>query len=114
MNAVEQKTHRTVTKDLSERLDAVEAVTAEIDVRLVGGFNSLDRRINEERTDRLALAQEQRGYVDGEDRKLRTTCQERWDATTQTMRRVSIDLAAFEHLTLWGRLRWLLTGTVTP
>ena len=114
MNAVAQKNHRTVTRDLGERLDAVEAVTAAIDERVAGGFGSLDRRINEEYAHRLRTSHEHRAYVEGEDRKLRTTCQERWDVTTQTTRRLSVDLAAFEHLTFWGRLRWLFTGTVTP
>ncbi len=110
MNGTDQRLHRTVTKNLGERLDAVEAVTAAIDERVAGGFGSLDRRINEEYAHRLRTSHEQRAYIDGEDRKLRATCQERWDATTQTTRRLAIDLAAFEHMTLWGRLRWIVTG----
>ncbi len=112
MNATEQKRHRVVTKDLGERLDAVEPIVEAIDERLTQAFGEFDQRLHAERTHRLALAQEQRGYVDNEDRILRQTCQERWTATAFTHTELFRRLARFERLTIWERLWWLLTGRV--
>lgn len=113
MNAAEQKAHRTVTRDLGDRLDAIEPVVEAIEARVSGIFADFDTRLHEERTHRLQLAREQRDYVDGEDRKLRTCCQERWDSTNQTTKRLADGLAMFRAMTFWQRVRWLVTGRVT-
>jgi len=88
MNATEQRTHRTVTQSLESRIGALETVVAQ------HGINDewLKAAIGEERTHRLKLANEQRSYVDGEDRK--------------------ISQALNQHcgMSLLARLRWLFLG----
>lgn len=89
MNALEQREHRTVTRALQQQIDdlvaivsalesqqatiygeAVEAMAAERTARLAM-MERLRESIGEEHTHRLKLAQEQRTYVDQEDRELR-------------------------------------------
>ena len=113
MNAIEQKQHRIVTLGLEQRLDAIEPVVAAIDQRVTKAVASLDTRIHEERTQRLTLAQEQRRYVDNEDRLLRQTCDDRWKANGDAHFSFRVWQDRFDDLTFWGRLRWLLTGRVS-
>lgn len=103
MNPVEQGNHRRVTDAIAHHVESIATATAqrftEIERQAAGfrdsvveRFAHVDRRINEERTHRLKLADEQRGYVDMRDRDISR---------------------AFESLRargFFGRMNWLLTG----
>jgi hypothetical protein len=103
MNTSEQRTHRTVTAALASGLEKLsEAATARMD--------SLDRRLGELSTHQVKLAHEQRAYVDNEDRQLRQCCQERWDDTAKTTKRLADGLYELRYRGFWSRLNWLLTG----
>ncbi len=107
MNPNEQKNHKRVTDSISERLDSYVEAT---DAHLSEMEEDFRTAIGAERTHRLKLADEQRGYVDGEDRKLRVCCQERWDATSEAQGRIIASIAALRDRGFWGRLNWLMTG----
>lgn len=79
-------------------LNALHAKIADYDTR----FAAHDKRVGEERTARLKMADEQRMYVDHEDWLLR-----------RSVAMLSEDVTAwraFRLRTFWQRLRWLLTG----
>jgi hypothetical protein len=104
--------HGSVTERLTARLDDLEPVVDRLlqnEAKLIADALTVDARIGEERTHRLKLAQEQRGYVDNEDRQLRQTCQERWNETGATHKRIGVH-QAFVSRGFWSRLNWLLTG----
>ena len=96
MDPTEQKNHRTAVATLEK---ATEEAFAALTDRYNGRFLTLDKDLNairqaisDERTHRLKLADEQRAYVDHEDRLLRERIQ------------------AFVNRGFWSRLNWLLTG----
>lgn len=99
MNSTEQRTHSKRTEELDARLATVEVV-----------LDAAVKAIGDERTHRIALAHEQRAYVDGADRQLRERCQERWDETGKTTKRLADRHFTFTAMTFWQRLRWLLLG----
>lgn len=106
MNGTEQKAHTRITDDLGKRLDNVETVLAALDDRVSGvaaatlasareeraareqALGRVRDLINEERTHRLKLAEEQRAYVD------------RGDKPNDV----------FRTRPFRGRLRWLIRG----
>ena len=96
MNPLEHLRHTTT-------LNGLAMMTAE-------QFDALERRVGEERTARLALAQAQRGYVDNEDRLLRQCCQERWIETMAATKKLGDRISELRHRGFWSRLNWLLTG----
>jgi hypothetical protein len=99
MNGTEQKNHRTVTQDLSRAVEVIANSTAQ---RLEAHGVELVRlreSIGAERTHRLDLAKEQRGYVDNQDQLVGR----RVDA-------LASDLFTFQHRGFWSRLNWLVTG----
>ena len=113
MNPVQMRQHRTVTERLSDRLDVLEPLVDRMmhnGDALYQGHEANAKAIGEERTHRLAMAQEQRGYVDNEDRQLRQCCQERWDSTSAATKRIGDRHQAFVSQTFWQRLRWLVFG----
>lgn len=107
MNPTEQKTHQTALRDLenatSDRMDSLETLCHQI-------FEAARDGINEERTHRLKLANEQRGYVDNEDRQIRQCCQERWNETSATTKRLGDRISELRDRGFWSRLNWLLSG----
>ena len=103
MNGTAQKNHRTVTATLAAQFETFADAA-------VDRFNDHERKISDERTHRLKLADEQRAYVDARDRELRVCCQERWDATGETTKRLADSIRALQDRGFWSRLNWLLTG----
>ncbi len=96
MNPREQRARRTAVETLAnETADVFKMYTAEL--------TRLEAAVNSERTHRLKLAEEQRGYVDARDRELRDRCDDRWV-------RANMRADAFEQRGFWSRLNWLLTG----
>ena len=110
MNATEQRQHTRATDALDARLTNAELVLTAVDERVAQAVALLESRINQEHTHRLQLADEQRDYVDYEDRRLRETCQARWDETAITTRRLALDLYRHQHMTFWQRLGWIVRG----
>lgn len=87
--------HSSALERVVAELRFVQQGGAALERRLVSVEQRLGRveqAINDERTDRLLLANEERTYVDRADDGLRL----RW--------------ATWQLLGFWGRLRWLLTG----
>ena len=85
-------------EEVESQTQAIHRLHAQLEVQRVAlaahdtALGVLDKAVNTERTHRLAMADDQRGYVDNEDRQLRTRLN--------------------EHLRLnfWQRLRWLIRG----
>lgn len=102
MNPVEQKQHK-------KRTDELEALIGTVESAALDAIEALRISIGNERTHRLKLADEQRGYVDDADRELRRISDERWLATAEAQGRI---IAMSEPLRrdLWGRLKWLVVG----
>lgn len=103
MNPTQQRNHRTVTHTIAQSVEQIAAAAA-------ARMDRLERAINDERTHRLKLAEEQRGYVDARDRELRECCWERWDSTSQTTKRLFDEIGELRNRGFWSRLNWLLTG----
>lgn len=93
MNGVEQRQRHLAVSRAEARLDDMELVIVRMAKEIVEEREGYAKAINAERTHRLKLADEQRAYVDGEDRA--TLLRARW---------------AFQSMTLWQRLRWLVRG----
>ena len=110
MNATAQRTHTRATDALDARLTNAELVLTAVDERVAQAVALLEDKINDEHTHRLQLADEQRRYVDYEDRRLRQTCQARWDETAATTQRLAVDLYRFQMMTWWQRLVWIVLG----
>ncbi len=95
MNPSEQKNHKTALTTLSrETADAFDALTVRI-----------AKEISNERTHRLKLADEQRSYVDAADRELRRSMVASDDD-------LGGRLKGFQSMTLWCRIRWIITGRI--
>jgi hypothetical protein len=107
MNSTEQRTHRTVTAELAYGLENIAKAAAQ-------RFGEQDAQmrvsISDVRAHLKKLADEQRSYVDARDRELRECCQERWDASGETTKRLIDRHQAFVTRTFWQRLRWVLRG----
>lgn len=110
LNGTEQRRHSTVTHALDLRLADVETLVAEDlpslrrkHAQLEEFCRTEDERtrmlINDERTHRLKLANEQRSYVDNEDRLLR-----------QSIQQLQCRTVLLSQSTFWQRLRWLVRG----
>lgn len=99
MNATEQRTHRTVTLALDERLGNVETVVTGLANYVEKVRDDGRAALGIEKTDRLALALEQRGYVDTEDRQLR-----------ESIQRLQVRTVLLSQSTFWQRLLWLFRG----
>lgn len=110
MNGTEQREHTRAVDVLNARLTNAETVLTAVDERVAQAVALLERKINDEHAHRLKLADEQRDYVDHEDRRLRETCQARWDATADTTRRLSLEFCRHQHMTFWQRIGWILRG----
>jgi len=110
VNGTDQRTHTRATDALDARLTNAETVLTAVDERVAHAVALLESRINQEVTHRLKLADEQRDYVDHEDRRLRETCQARWDATADTTRRLSLEFCRHQHMTFWQRIGWIVRG----
>jgi len=96
MNAVEQKKHATAVSTLeAATTDAIEAMSE----RLRDESDRLFDIIGDERTHRLKMAEEQRGYVDAADRRL-----------DRLIEAETADRRAFVGRGFWSRLNWLMTG----
>lgn len=65
--------------------------------------DALVARINQETTNRLELANEQRYYVDLEDR-----------VTRDRVKSVNSRLETLLNLTTWGRIKWVMWGVIAP
>lgn len=103
MNGTEQRQHKTRTDAISrEMADFAEIVETQLTL--------LRKAVSDERTHRLTLANEQRGYVDNENRLIRQCCQERWTASSETHKRLGDSISELRYRGFWSRLSWLLTG----
>ena len=110
MNAVEQKNHKRVTDAIANDVAAIAEETADRLDALKQVSDNLRDLINAERTHRLDMAKDQRGYVDNEDRQLRQCCQERWDATSTTTKKLGDAISRLRDRGFWGRMKWILRG----
>jgi len=100
MNGSEQRQHKTVTDALATRLDDVDTVVAALDQRVSDAAQAALASIGQERTHRLRLAEEQRGYVDRNDRELR-----------RSIEVLQVRTVVLTQSTFWQRVRWLLFGS---
>lgn len=85
MNGAEQR-------ERHSRLTDLQTVVIGLAEQIVKDREAATTAIGHERTHRLKLADEQRAYVDGEDRKH------------------EMAFAHFKRMTLWQRLRWIVRG----
>lgn len=106
MNGTEQTNHRTVTSQLRREFDAASTETTRALHVCADRLRAHDRdairlekAINDERTHRLRLADEQRGYVDARDNDV-----------LRAVEAVNDRATAFVSRGFWSRLNWLLTG----
>ena len=110
MNPTEQKAHTRATDELRKDLGKLESAvthrtfqmeqTVKNDLnKLLTRFDQLGRQLQDERTHRLKLTDEQRKYVDTQDQELW-----RYLEFTENAR------GKFQARTFWSRLNWLLTG----
>lgn len=104
MNPEQQKNHKRVTDALATQISGLVDATDET-------FREMDRDLREaisaERTHRLKLADEQRGYVDAADQTLHRALrgvEEVMDAR----------LRAIESMSFLARMRWFFTGRIPP
>jgi hypothetical protein len=112
VNGAEQRARQSVAERLGGRIDNIEPVVEAIDQRVSESFATLDQQI----ALIVKLARDERGRVDDVSRELRQTCQERWDATAKTTKRLGDNTLMFHRfhtMSLWARLRWLFTGRAT-
>lgn len=103
MNGTEQQRHTRVTDELKARLENIETVLAALDDRVSAVAQATIASVNQERTHRLKLADEQRAYVDRRDGEVQTTC----------LRQNTLTYAAFLGFCdrpFWQRVRWLIRG----
>lgn len=106
VNPAEQRTHKNrleaVDKSVKEYIkatdDAFAAVNDLFDAHK-GKLADLDRAINDERTHRLKLAEEQRKYVDSQNR-----------AQQRQIDTLIEDTKVLRSQSLWERLKWLFEG----
>jgi len=106
MNGTEQRVHRTVTRDLQTQLnDLIDVVTA-IDAQQAKLWGDTVEAIAAERVRRHQMRETLRKAIDEQ----RGCCQERWDATAATTKRLGDRAHAFETRTFWQRWRWLVVG----
>ena len=110
MNGTEQQARHVAVQRAESRLDTLETVLSALVDEVRKEREARLRADGEERTQRIRLALEQRSYVDTEDRLLRACCQDRWDVTMATTKRLFDAHAAFRGRTFWQRLRWLVRG----
>ena len=107
MNPSEQKNHKTALATLGrETADAFDALTSRLGEEHRKVVEFVTKEIGQERTHRLKLADEQRSYVDAQDRELRRDM----EATDRLLNQRFLML---ESLTLWGRIRWMVTGRLS-
>lgn len=96
MNGIQQKNHTTAVAALeaamSDGLDTINDRLGTLGVRIHQEADRARESINDERTHRLKLAEEQRDYVDRENAEIRAR------------------LFLFMSMTFWQRLMWLLRG----
>lgn len=107
MNEREQRQHKSRLEELTK---TIEEMVAMVDQRLTYQTNrvdGLDRSINDERTHRLKLAEEQRRYVDRLERELRDTMVHYFAVHSEEIERLK------SPTTFWDRLRWLFTGNLS-
>lgn len=100
MNTAEQRNHKS-------RMDALEQSMAEAILAL---RESVDQTVAEERKHHRVVANQNRTYIDEEVQNTQGTCQERWDETARTHKRIFDRIEPLSRPTLRGRLRWLLLG----
>lgn len=110
MNGTEQRAHRTVTEQLGARVEVLETVVAGLSDALGVVARAADTRIGEERTHRLTLAEEQRAYVDGEDRRVERRVQALEPAIKGHEARICRLQDVLCDRTVWQRLAWLIWG----
>lgn len=103
MNNTEQKHHKTVTGELRQDIKKLaEAFDKELEENTVAIRSDYRKEIGEERTARLKLAEEQRSYVDGENKELRR----RYDALSIDSRKYREFLTSPWYVRWW----WMLSG----
>lgn len=102
MNATEQRTHRTVTQSLDERLAVVESLTEQLlrnDVALANAIESLRKHLD------LVLSSyrdEHHARLDKQDQIL--------DVQISYIQKEWTNFLDCHQHTFWQRLRWLLVG----
>lgn len=107
MNPTEQRNHRKATTEIAHAVEALSEATQDELTRIE---TELRESISAERTHRLKLANEQRAYVDAEDRKGREIYQERWNADSESHQNILKRLSEFRDRTFMGRMRWIFRG----
>ena len=90
MNSTEQRERFTAVSRVEKRLDDLETVVTALIAELGVEREQRMRADQDERTQRLDLAREQRSYVDEADHRLRAS------------------FAEFRWSPVWARLRWLV------
>lgn len=103
MNPGQQKNHATALAQVRNASEEFAEATED-------QFAAVNANINNERTHRLKLADEQRSYVDAADSALRRCCQERWDETAQRTKLLNDRISELRYRGFWSRLNWLLRG----
>jgi hypothetical protein len=99
VNGTEQQARHTAVTRVERQLTDVQTVAEALDQKVAEVAKTTLAAINDERTHRLKLAEEQRAYVDGEDRVL--------------SRRITSLVHELDDQRGWTfvqRWRWLFTG----
>jgi hypothetical protein len=114
MNPTEQKNRHRVTDELAKGMEDFAAATEDrfvaMERRILAAEGGARAHVDAERTFRLKMADEQRAYVDNEDRKLRQCCQERWDSTAHSTQQLGAAIFGLRDRGFWSRLNWLIRG----
>jgi hypothetical protein len=106
MNGTEQRLHRTVTRDLQTQINDLIEVVSAIDYKQASLWGDTLDAIAAERVRRQTMREGLRKAID----QRGADCQERWDATAATTKRLADCQHAFETRTFWQRLCWLVGG----
>ena len=111
MNATEQRQHKSRLEELSKTIEqVVEAVNQRLEYQS-NRTVSLDEAINQERTHRLKLAEEQRRYVDRLEKELRDAMVHYAALHSEAIQRLTLDTHVLtKSSTFWDRLVWLFIG----
>ncbi len=109
MNPSEQRAHTTRVDQLERDVERLlEKIAADTRDRFTAERQTSANAWNSERTHRLEMAEQQRAYVDQEDRKLR----EGVKRLTERVADLELDHTRrnVQGRTIWGRIGWLLRG----
>ena len=99
MNSAQQRERHTQIGDLEKKTDALAEA---LDLELTERMTEIREAVSDERTHRFKLAAETQSCIDAANRGIAGL-----GSCVEALAQV---IAAVTTLTLWGRIRWILTG----